>query len=378
MMQDLGRTRNDDSVRMIKQMMEIGPQIGEVARRVEVFKETLRYRFHKHLIQRGFVVRANIDYQKIGLKRMVIIARVAPVLEHHAEAMMSVLSEACYLTGLAETTLEGMHVMQVTVPGELREECLGVYTKLLETGVFSDMLVLRFEEVRSVPMKPEYYDFSNGTWAYDWHSEKIAQGALAPSRKVKVEKYDLSDLLILNELDKGANQTLVEIAKKLSLSHKLVLYHYRSHVLSRGLITNYRIVWHEANYDTKTQSAEPRRRPYLQVALLVRGASDVQRSKLRASVNQIPFLEYEASDPDYYAQFFIPLASYIEFLRRIRELNARAGTTSCLFVLDQRKASEYAMACGLYDRERGWQLNGAEVLKRVESVTAAGGPRRGA
>ena len=77
--EDAVHTRNADLVRMTRQIMEVGPHIGEVARRTGVFKETLRYRFHKYFLQRGFVVQANLDYQKLGLKRLIIVAKLAPI-----------------------------------------------------------------------------------------------------------------------------------------------------------------------------------------------------------------------------------------------------------------------------------------------------------
>ena len=128
--EDAVHTRNDELVKMTKHIMEIGPHIGEVARRTGVFKETSRYRFNRYFLQRGFVVQANLDYQRLGLKRLIIIAKVAPIFEEHAVAVMTALSEMCYLTGFAETTLEGLYIMQVTVPWELREECSGLYKRL--------------------------------------------------------------------------------------------------------------------------------------------------------------------------------------------------------------------------------------------------------
>jgi DNA-binding Lrp family transcriptional regulator len=354
---------------MTKHIMEVGPHISEVARRTGVFKETLRYRFNEFFLQRGFVVQANLDYQKLGLKRLIMIAKVAPIFEQHAVAVMSALSEMCYLTGFMETTLEGLYIMQVTVPSELREECSGLYARLQEIGIFTEMQILRFEEVRSVPMKPDYYDFSNGAWAYDWQGEEITGVTLVPSGRADVEKYDMSDLLILKELNIDANQTLIAIARKLNISNKTLQYHYRNHVLGRGLIKNYKILWQGTHYNTKTEKAESKRHTYLGVALLVTETTDGQRAKLLGNLNQLPFLWFEAADPNYYAEFFVPIASFTEFLKRIRELTVRTGTKPRLFILDQSKALRFTIAYRLYSQEgRKWQLNTADVIARFENL----------
>jgi len=367
--EDAVYARNADLVRMTRQIMEVGPHIGEVARREGVFKETLRYRFHKYFLQRGFVVQANLDYQRLGLKRLIIVAKLAPNFEQHAVAIMSALSEMCYLTGFAETTLEGLYIMQVTVPTELREECGALYERLQQVGIFKEMQILRFEEVRSVPMRPEYYDFSDDSWAYDWQGEEITGVALVPSGRAHVEKYDMSDLLILKELNIDASQTLVAIARKLNISNKTLQHHYKSHVLGRGLVKSYKILWQGTHYNTKTEKAESKRHTYLCIALLVTGTTDYQRAKLLANLNQLPFLWFEASDPNYYAEFFVPIASYTEFLKRIRALAVRTGTRPQLFILDQSKALRFTIAHRLYNREkRKWQLNTADVITRFENL----------
>jgi DNA-binding Lrp family transcriptional regulator len=362
-------TLNDDLVRMTKQIMEVGPWIGEVARRTGVYKETLRYRFHKYFLERGFVVQANLDYHRLGLKRLVIIAKVAPIFEQHSVAIMSALSEMCYLTGFAETTLEGLYIMQVTVPSELRDECGELYKRLHDLGIFTKMQTLRFEEVRSVPMKPEYYDFSEGCWSYDWQGEEITGVALVPSGKADVERYDMSDLLILKELNIDANQTLTAIAGKLKISSKTLQHHYANHVLGRGLLKSYKILWQGTRYNAKTEKAESKHHTYFGVALLVTGTTEGQRAKLLANLNQMPFLWFEASDPNYYAELFIPIDSYNEFLRRIRELAVRTETRPQLFILDHNKALRFTIAYRLYSQEKKkWQLNSADVIARFENL----------
>lgn len=357
---------------MTRNILELGPRLGELARRAGINRETLRYRFQKYFVKRGFMVQANLDYQKLGLGRLIIVARLAAVFEQHAYAIMSALSEMSYLTGFAQTTLEGLYIMQVVVPVELREECAMLYDRLHQMGVFSELQVLRFEEVRSAPMKAEYYDFANGLWEYDWQGEEIRSGTLVRSGKAELEKYDYYDLLLLKELNRNASQPMVEIAKKLNVPYKMLQYHYRVHVSGRGLLRGYKVLWQGTNYNLKTEKAGSRRHTFLAIALLAVGTTDGQRAKLVANLNQIPFLWFEASNPNYYAEFFVPTNSFSDLLKRIRELAVATGTRPQLFILDQSRALRFSIGYKLFDAAaRKWGLESGEVISRFENLVVS-------
>ena len=140
--------------------------------------------------------------------------------------------------------------------------------------------------------------------------------------------------------------------------------------LGRGLVKSYKILWQGTRYNAKTEKAESKRHTYLPITLLVTGTTDSQRANLLANLNHVPFLWFEASDPNYYAEFFIPIASYTEFLRRIRELAVRTGTKPQLFILDHTKALRFTIAYRLYSQEKKkWQLNTADVITRFENLS---------
>lgn len=364
-------TRNEVLVEMTKQIVQSGPEIDEIARHLHVFKETLRYHFHRHLRDRGFQIQANLDYQKLGLKRVTIIARLSPGLEEKKLSIMSALSSASGVTEVAETILEGLFIVQLTVPAELREECIRIYERLNEAGLFSEMSILRFEGVRNVPMKPEYFDFANGAWAYDWRNER--QKSTPVRHEVAPSKYDEYDLLILNALDSDANLTLRIIAERLHLTHKMALYHYNSHIKPRGLIRNYRIIWQGASYDTRAQRRGPTRHSYVEFALVVKGEPGGRWARFSASLGQMPFLLLEAYEPDYYAELSVPAESYIDFLVRIRELAVQTGSHPTLYTLDRDKGLRFSgIPWWLYDgRNRRWQLDGEGSARLLKGLALA-------
>jgi hypothetical protein len=146
-------------------------------------------------------------------------------------------------------------------------------------------------------------------------------------------------------------------------------YHYRRHVLGHELIKKYRILWQGTNYNIKTEKAASKPHTYLAISVLAMGTSDAQRAELLVHFNKIPFLWYEASNPSYYAELFVPITSYTEFLRSISALSRRIDCELKTFILDQSNGLRFSIAYRLFEPEnRKWQLNSADVLARFRNL----------
>ncbi len=63
---------NEKKAQFIKLLTELGPQVTDIASRIRVHKETVRYWYHS-LLQQGFTVQASYDYEKLGMKRLVML-----------------------------------------------------------------------------------------------------------------------------------------------------------------------------------------------------------------------------------------------------------------------------------------------------------------
>jgi hypothetical protein len=65
--------------------------------KIEPFRETVRYRYHRFLLDRGITVQAVPSYAKLGFKRLILIVKLAPTCEANAKSIFSALSELCNL-----------------------------------------------------------------------------------------------------------------------------------------------------------------------------------------------------------------------------------------------------------------------------------------
>jgi hypothetical protein len=363
------RKLNSELVLMAHQLVEVGPNINEIARRTGQFKETVRYRYHRFFLDKGIKVQAVQSYSKLGFKRLVLIAKLAPACEANAKSIFDALSDLCYLRGYTRVMLGGEYVIHVAVPSELVEGCAAVYTALQEAGLFSELEILEFEEIRNPPMKPESFDFIRGTWSFDWNTALTKGMKLPLSGKPKVEKYDKVDLLIMKELDIDASRRMVKMAENLKMNLNALEFHYREHVKARGLIKGYRLVWQGTRYDQEQKKTVSRNDLYIELTILLKDGTRDEVAELMLLLNKTPFLWSEAYGSAYCAEVFLPNYAYVEFLGYIDEFANRVGEKLRVFVMDQNQAISFVISYSLFDAEsKRWRLDPTTVTKALTDL----------
>jgi len=363
------RRLNRELVQMAHRLAELGPNINEIARQTGQYKETVRYRYHRFFLDKGITVQAVPSYSKLGFRRLIIVAKLAHSFEANAKSIFTALCELCYLHSFTRVLLSGEYVIHVAVPSELAERCAAVYKALHELGVFKELEIFEFEQMRNPPMKPEFFDFVRGTWSFDWSSARAKGTKLPLSVRPKVEKYDRVDLLILKEFDIDASKTLVKMVENVKVSLKGLEFHYRGHVKSRGLIKGYRLVWQGTKYDQEQRRAVSRKDFYIELTILLKDGTREEVAELMLLLNGTPFLWSEAYDAAYCAEVFIPNYAYIGFLEYIDEFANSVGEKLRIFVMDQSHALRFVIAYDLFDGvSRKWLLDEQAVLNALGNM----------
>ena len=358
-----------DLVRMINYLMESGPNVNEIARQTGQFNESVRYRYRKYIVEKEFAIQANLNYSRLGFMRLVLFVKLAPQFIPYASAVFMVMSDLCYLKGFQRLIFDGSYIIQVAVPTYLAGECVELYSTFQELGLFAELEINQFEEMRSAPMKPEYYDFAAGSWSYDWPKLDVMGSNLVLSEKAEVVPYDRIDLLILKELDANARRSLVTIARNVDAGYKTVHRHYLDHVLGRGLIRGYRILWPGSRYDFEREKAMTKKHRYIESAIILKGATEGEKAELMSLLNNTPFLWSEASNPGYYAEVFVPPSYYAEFMDYLGVFSRRVEVKPRVFIVDQSNSLSYTIAYKLFDRETAkWRLNSTDVITRFKNL----------
>jgi hypothetical protein len=368
------RRLNRELVQMAHCLADVGPNINEIARQTGQYKETVRYRYHRFFLDKGITVQAVPSYPKLGFKRLILIAKLARACEANARSVFTALCELCYLHGFTRVMLSGEYVIHVAVPSELAEGCATVYRTLHESGLFKELEILEFDEMRNPPMKPELFDFVKGVWSFDWNSPRAKGVKLPLSLRPKVEKYDRVDLLVLKELDIDASRTLVKMVENVKVGLNALEFHYRDHVKARGLIKGYRLVWQGTKYDPEQRRAVSRKEFYIELTILLKDGTREEVAELMLLLNSTPFLWSEAYGAAYCAEVFLPNYAYVGFLEYIDEFANRVGEKLRIFVMDQSRALRFVIQYDLFDGvSRRWMLDEKAVLRALGSLAPVAG-----
>jgi hypothetical protein len=360
------RKLNRDLVQMARIIADMGPNVNQIAETSHTFRETVRYRYHRFLLDRGITVQAVPSYAKLGFKRLILIVKLAPTCEANAKSIFSALSELCYLHSFTRVLLRGEFLVHIAVPSALAERCAGVYMDLHRAGLFTELEVLAFDEMRNPPMRAEFYDFVRGTWSFDWNALKSEEMRLPLRTVPKAEKYDRTDLLVLKELDKDASRTLVKMARDLKVNVSALEFHYREHVKGRGLIKGYRLVWQGTRADLDQERSASRKDVYVELTLLLEEGTPEELGELMLLLNKTPFLWSEAYGSSYCAEVFIPHYLYLGFMEYLDGFANKVGPKLRIFVMDQSRAMRFVISYFLFDGEsKTWKLDERSVTRAV-------------
>jgi DNA-binding Lrp family transcriptional regulator len=359
---------NSRTVQLVKLLTEVGPDVPEISRRLGQFKESVRYRYKEKILYRGFAVQAAVDHERLGLRRLILIAEVSDTYKQYAPAIFSAMNELCYVTGFTKTLVGGEYVIHVSAPSELVSKVRTFFLNLRDKGMFSSLEILEFEWHRIAPMKAEYYDFDTGRWDFDWQkgSQDRASATFVPS---PCEKFDNVDLLIVKELQIDANKSLKEISDKLGINYKKLAWHCTAHVLGRKMISGYTVNWMGTRYDDALEKALHRKHRYFALEFFVRDVNEHDLMTLRHGIDGLPFLWGEAGGRNYYAGIALPVDNVVEGLEYIGNITSAVKSRLSIYPSNQTEATAFTISYKLYDPvQKTWTFNDAELTARFDKL----------
>ena len=360
---------NSRTVQLVSLLSDLGPDIPEISRRLGQFKESVRYRYKEKIVNKGFAVQAAVDHEKLGLRRLMIIAEVPNPYRVYAQAIFAAMHELCYVVGFTRTLVGGEHVVNFSAPLEQIAEIKGFLNTLKEKGMFSRLEVLEFDWIRTVPMKAEFYDFDTGRWDFDLQeagTEDYKAASYAPSVP---SNFDYIDLLIIKELQMDANKSMKEIADKLGVNYKKLAWHYSTHVRQRGLIPNYIVNWMGTRYDYNLEKALHRKHRYFSVDLFVLNVDELDTMTLSHIIDRLPYLWGEAAGCNYFAEFAIPVDNVVEGLQYIGNITHEVKDRMSLYPIDQTESARFTIPYKLYDSTmKKWTLNTEELGQKFNQL----------
>jgi hypothetical protein len=159
------------------------------------------------------------------------------------------------------------------------------------------------------------------------------------------------------------------LARKMKMKQPTFAYHWREHLVGRGIFKGWNIRWLGTNRDPKTGQIL-HRRSSAAINVVARDLSPVEMMNFRAQLHSIPFLWGEklgTNGGEVEAETLVPgnqLVDYFDFLGKI---TAQLEGKVRIMMIDQSSAFVYTVHPHLFDESRGeWLYSGDLILEVLE------------
>ncbi len=113
-------------------IMKMGPDIDRIARISGQYKETIRYRYKEKIIGRGFAVHARVNFEGLGLQRVVMKVTLNGAYSTYAKELFVAMNKLCYVVSYSQLLPDGNYMLQASVPKEHKQSSIDLVKKLKE------------------------------------------------------------------------------------------------------------------------------------------------------------------------------------------------------------------------------------------------------
>jgi DNA-binding Lrp family transcriptional regulator len=239
---------NLQDLNILEGIGEYGPRnVSQLARKLGISTETLRKRLNRMPSRVFLRFHLNVYHTNLGLKKAVVFAEAVPGYEDSLFDCLKANDFWIYVSRCYGRN----------------EGCFGIYTipknqcsnferfahELERLGIASNVQIFWSTCFQSVHTRTNWFDDQSKKWVFQWDrwiEEIPAKSTQLPYTLVDPEEWpirgDELDVFILKEMEKNPRIALSDLAKMLSVTQQVVEYHYKKHVLGRGLIESFSVL----------------------------------------------------------------------------------------------------------------------------------------
>jgi len=245
--EDLGLLKRLDSLdtKILEALGVYGPRsVSKLAKRINVPVSTVRDRIENLKSHFSLHLQVSVYHTFIGLKKAFVFARATPGYERLLWESMKANGYWLYLIARYDTpeSFYGIY----GIPIDHTEDFEQFVSQIQKLKIAESIDLFWSTCIQSTNLTDNWYDYELERWVFEWNKwiEDIEnQGTSLPYTLVESEIYpqkaDRTDIIILKELQKNAECKLRDIAKLLDVSPQTVQYHFKNHVIAKGLIEGY-------------------------------------------------------------------------------------------------------------------------------------------
>jgi DNA-binding Lrp family transcriptional regulator len=238
----MDKTLDPLDVRILERLGECGPRnISRIARELGVPVETARKRVKRLISQFSITFHANVYHTNLGLKKAFVFADAAPGFEDVLFRCLKANDFWLYV-GRCYGRFEGCYGIYA-IPKEHTREFKEFVNQVKATGAARSARLVWSTCLYSANPTENWFDPESKTWVFpwdEWVEEISGEGTELPYTLVESRDYPLRadrlDVVILAKLEVDSALGFRELGKVLGVTPEVVAYHYKDHILRRGLL----------------------------------------------------------------------------------------------------------------------------------------------
>jgi len=232
-------------LRMMEAIGAIGPRnVTKLARKLKVPAETMRKRLIR--LRPKVFLYTNLYHTNLGLRKAFLHAQSLPGKEQLLFDSLKandfwIYVNRCY--GMNEGCLA-----VYTIPVEHIADFEKFVAKLEELNIALEPKVLWSTCFQAVHSRVTWFKPNTKQWVFEWDKwmkEIPTEDTQLPKTLVDPREFpqlaDEKDIMILKELEKDPTVTLIDMSKAIGISEQLADYHYKRHILTRGLLESFEV-----------------------------------------------------------------------------------------------------------------------------------------
>jgi DNA-binding Lrp family transcriptional regulator len=325
---------------------------------------SLRYRIKNLRSNFSLNLYGNIYHTFIGLRKVIVSADATPGYE---ELLYECLKTNDYWLYVSQCIGALKCLAIYGIPLGKEKEFEGFLSQLQELNLVHNVNFFWSTCIQVINATGAWFDKKSGEWSFPWDSwvEEVQRARQELPYTLEepdayTQKADWLDIMILKELEKDSTIKLTEIAKKLGTSLERVMYHFKNHVIEKGMFEGYQVVAeHYKNLGADSY--------FFQFYFKNRE----NLTKFACSLMYRPFARYmgkEYGKNRLFAQIYLPKEQLSNFLKATSKL-VRAGLLETYeYVIQDMTRTQRQTISYEFFKDNNWEYDGKKHLEKLRST----------
>ncbi len=343
-------------------VIELGPRdLKRVAQLKGLDYATAVRTFHRALKEFGLKVWAGANNEMLGLVMAFFVC--SPEVDYRDvafDAFSALPNLACLGVDMTDlTTIYGLMYVPADSAGHTY---MTLFEELKKRRVLAEYWTYTVSKQLRYSLRPECVDWTTGKPSFDWDALRDREPEDTVFGLSETPQADYIDLLIIKELESDATLTFAQISERLSLkngvsiSDRLVLYHFTNHLMGRRLLSRYKVFFPLSNVVS---------------TFLIAKVRPGHLDSFTRMVRRAPFLGIELFNEDgeiHISTHNVPLEHLEGFIKFVHGKLAPLVSSLDFKMSIQGMRLVYTIPFELFDRETGrWMYDPARDLERIQT-----------